>query len=335
MSMIAAAVVSMSGVMLVVGIALLLAGAGAMALAVASLCGFAAYTIVCVLAAQREFHAVPGLGLDRKFLSYFIRRALSFSAAQLVSPIYSRGDAVILSALQTSAVVGIYGLAYSWMLLILLPADIILTSLYPFLSRRWAIAATTAQTEFRDLLASMAAIGIALGVLASLLAPLLVWLILPTTYRPVAEALSILALALPFMYVNRTIDLFLRLEGRMRVLFVLTISVTFGNLLANLVLDRPALGPNGYVGASASMIIGEVGYAVFGALLLWRTVPGASIVLIRLTFVTLFAAAALAVLGPRVTLNWMGATTAMAGLLVLLLTRKELVAAKARMAHRT
>lgn len=257
--------VSLTVTTIVVGCLALWSGAGAEGLAWAVALGYIAYGLVCVVATVRTSSLSGGMP-NRSFVTYFIRQAIGFSGLQIIGPIYSRGDTVVLSRLAGSAAVGLYGLAYSTMLLAFLPAEAVATGLYPYLSAQHGRDHSLKGLE--GLYRHLSLLGLPVGLGLMVYGPYLVDLLFPRTYHATGVACQVLGVAVAMMYANRAQEVVFKVRGMLRQLLWLSIAVTVSNLLSNFLLDPPSGAGLGMLGAALSMVISELLYMIGGMAIL-------------------------------------------------------------------
>ncbi|MFQ5870085.1 MAG: flippase [Candidatus Zixiibacteriota bacterium] len=179
-----------------------------------------------------------------------------------IGTIHFRVDTLILSFLKGSSDVGIYGLAFKVLELVLILPALFLASVFPLMSEyaksRKEELSTLMQKSFEVLLMlSLPAIG---GTLV--LAPKLISFLGGEQYQPASLALKILILATLFSYLNGLfVHLIISLELQKRLLLICIVTVTVNVALNFILIPRYS-----YNGAAVATVISEAAGMFFSLL---------------------------------------------------------------------
>jgi O-antigen/teichoic acid export membrane protein len=182
-----------------------------------------------------------------------MRKALPLWLVLAIGTIHFRVDTLILSFLKGSSDVGIYGLSFKVLELVLIFPALFLGSVFPLMSEyvvhHREKLTTLMQKSFEILLMlSLPIIGATL-----ILAPKLVSLLGGGEYGPAALALRILILATAFSYLNGLfVHLIISLELQKRLFVTITLTVLVNVLLNFLLIPRYS-----YNGAAVATVISE------------------------------------------------------------------------------
>lgn len=208
-----------------------------------------------------------------------VRAGLPFALSSVFYTVYFQVDAALLAALAAPAAVAQYAVAYSFVAAaavvpVALNNDVLRPHLY-----RAATAGARAALARRFAGLSLG-LGIAAGVAVYVLGPMATRLLYGHRYAAAGVLVSILALALPFHFVNSWAGNILVGAGRVRAVVAVQAALTCANIAANLILI-PMLGARG--AAIATVGTEAVGLCLYAAwLLLRRTAFGDAMATSRL-----------------------------------------------------
>ncbi len=220
-----------------------IAGLAALLLAVRLDLGLHAVVAVAVVAPAATLLALvvlyrgdarPSIRFRGMSLMPLWRASLPLGLALLINTLFFRVDALILSVLRSPAEVGIYGLAYRVLEVVLAFGAFFLASIFPVLSRvsedreRWE---RISRRAFRVTFAA----GLPVAACGALLADEIVALISrEEAYRGAGAALSVLLLAAALSWVNGCGGMMLISIDRQRQSLWLNVGALTFNVLANL-----------------------------------------------------------------------------------------------------
>lgn len=191
---------------------------------------------------------------------------LPFVLSSVFYTLYLQVDAALLAALAAPAIVAQYSVAYSF----LTAAAVLPVALNNDVLRPHLYRAVTAQAK-AGLARRFAVVSLALGLIAGalvfFLGPVATQLLYGHRYEPAGTLVTILAVALPFHYVNSWAGNMLVAASRLRALVAVQGLLTLGNIAANLVVI-PSLGARG----AAIVTVGTeaTGLAMYTVLLVRR-----------------------------------------------------------------
>lgn len=207
-----------------------------------------------------------------------VRTGLPFVLSSIFYTLYLQVDAALLSALAAPAVVAQYSVAYSFVTAAaVLPVALNNDVLRPHLYR------ATSEHARRSLARRFAVLSVVLGLMAGalvfLLGPPATQVFYGHRYAPAGALVTILAVALPFHYLNSWAGNMLVATARLRELVAVQGFLTLGNITANL-LVIPSLGARG----AALVTVGTeaAGVAMYACLLMRRRSYGVAMATSRL-----------------------------------------------------
>lgn len=232
---------------------------------------------IVVVAASRA-QIGPRAPASPRRLWRLLRAGLPFVLSSVFYTLYLQVDAALLAALAAPAIVAQYSVAYSFVLAaaivpVALNNDVLRPHLYRAATPH-ARAALSRRFAWLTL-----ALGVIAGALVFSLGPLATQLFYGHRYAPAATLVMILAVALPFHYVNSWAGNLLVATMRMRELVMVQAMLTLGNITANLLMI-PGLGARG----AALVTVGTevAGLLCYAFLLLRRRRYGAAMATSRL-----------------------------------------------------
>jgi O-antigen/teichoic acid export membrane protein len=273
-----------------VGIAVVLAGLGAVGLVSAAL---VIEALVVLLNAWwiRRYIRIPHR-IDLRLMGTVVRRSLPYWSFGVFFMIYLWIDSAMLSWLARPAVVGWYGVSTKLFTTLMFVPAILATAWLPRLVTAFHGGATRLHAAARTPVELTVILALPMCVVTAMTAGPVIRLLYGPEYANAAPVLVILALCLPPMYLNTMLNQVLVAEQRQRVWTWVMLGATIVNPLCNLVLIRAtqARWHNGAIGAAASLLVTELLIVAVGIAVVGRHVIGAHS-LWRLARVTLAAAA--------------------------------------------
>ncbi len=194
-----------------------------------------------------------GGAFDRALARVAIREALPFWAAGLFSLLYFKGDTVLLRVMAGEAELGAYSAAFKIFEGSLLVPVILMTAVFPTLARAHGDAERQRRWE-TGLAAMLLGLGLLAGTGCYLGSARIVGLAFGPAFGPAGDSLRVLAVGIPFMYVNNGLLHFLiaRDLGSRNLVFGGAMLVV--NVVANALLIPRLGGP----GAGWATVITEV-----------------------------------------------------------------------------
>jgi O-antigen/teichoic acid export membrane protein len=218
-------------------------------MAAASVAGFA-YGLAGVL---RTHGLGGGAPLRRERVRDALRQSLPIWIAGLLSLLYFRVDTLFLHAMRGDAELGAYGAAYRFLDGALLLPAVVLAVTFPRLARAYGHEQAQRRLE-RQLVASLLGLGLFVAAVLFFGRQPLVETIFGTGFRRAEDALGVLALGLPVLYLNFGLTHFLVARNRERAMTLLNLMM----LALNVALDLSLIPRMGGPGAAWATIISEV-----------------------------------------------------------------------------
>jgi O-antigen/teichoic acid export membrane protein len=196
----------------------------------------------------------------------FVKEAFPLGAATVLAMIYFHIDTVLLSVLQGSYEVGIYGSAYKIVEVILTVPTIFMSSVFPVLTRALSDDRDRAITIFRKAFdfSSILALPIAFGAMA-VATPLMTFVFGPD-FAPSGQVLSWLIWTTTISFFGAVLNYTIIAHGSQRLLLQPYLWATILNVVANwFIIPRYS-----YMGAAAVTVVTEIFVAVWVFILVLR-----------------------------------------------------------------
>ena len=202
------------------------------------------------------FAVVRGLRLsfarDPALWRQMLRWAVPQAAVLVLAIIYFRLDTFLLSFLSTDAEVGLYGLAYRVLeVLVVFPAYL-MSTLFPEIARQRPRSARLDELV-QGAFSSVAIATVPLVIIFALFAAEVVAVAGGPRYADAAPVLRVLAVAMALLFINTVFFQALVALNRQRNLFILLLGVLAGNVLLNVLL----IPPLGAMGAAIALVATE------------------------------------------------------------------------------
>jgi O-antigen/teichoic acid export membrane protein len=239
---------------------LLRAGAGSLLMAAAGLVALsvmwpAAALLGGAILVSSAAATVRGLGITgrprvvRAGLRRLAAALPGFGAVSLLSALEYQLDVILLSIFRTSAAVGIYSSAASIMYIAALVPQAYRTVIFPeFVEKRDRPRELAASV--RRAVSYMGALGVAIALLGTLLAPFVIPLVFGPQFILAAPVIRVLIWNIVFMCVNVPLVRYLMATGQERYVWRALMASTACNVAVNLLL----IPPHGAVGAATARL---------------------------------------------------------------------------------
>jgi O-antigen/teichoic acid export membrane protein len=170
---------------------------------------------------------------DRSTAEEMVKSTLPLSVIFLLSQIHFKGDTILLSLLKPDRDVGIYGLAYRFFEASLIVPAVLMSSIFPLLSRHHNESDTftvIARKSFFLLLPS----GLAVAIVIYFLSPHLLLWVGGKSFAESVFPLRMLGLALIFSFINSLFAYIVIVMNRQKDILFISASGVMLNLLLNL-----------------------------------------------------------------------------------------------------
>jgi O-antigen/teichoic acid export membrane protein len=235
------------------GIAVLAAGFGVVAVAIAYTAGSAIGLLLAIAFVRRNMPEI-GWRLSRARWRSLVSTNVPYAAQDIFGVLLARLDAVLLSVMATQAAVGRYGAAYR-----LIEATFFLTSsvgtaffpMYAYLDRKSSPTIGSAfQRSLKLTLALLVPCGVAFGVLAEPICRV----VFGAEFEDAADPLRFLAVAVPLMGLITLSTAMIVARADVRRVYPLTAAMVVLNVALNVVL----IPPHEEAGAAAAMVATEL-----------------------------------------------------------------------------
>jgi O-antigen/teichoic acid export membrane protein len=214
---------------------------------------FAASGVISLLL---PFAVVRGVRLrwarDPAVWRQMLRWAIPQAGVLVLSVIYFRLDTFLLSFLSSDAEVGLYGVAYRVLEVLIVVPVYLMTTLFPEVARQRPHAARLNEIV-QGAFSSVVLAGVPLVIIFAAFAEEIVAVAGGPRYADASPVLRVLVVAVAILFVNTVFFQSLVALNRQRNLFMLLLAVLVGNVALNLVL----IPPLGAMGAALALVATE------------------------------------------------------------------------------
>jgi O-antigen/teichoic acid export membrane protein len=247
---------------LVLGVAVLAAGRGVIAVAWVLLAGAAANLCWQLLFMWPQLRI--RIGLDLAFARRLVAHAAPLAVYGLIFTLYWRIDAVMLSAMASEEVIGWYGAAYRlFESLLFLPAIVAASVMLPLLSRLSRESREGMHVAFEKGLNVLLVAGIPISAgLVVAAGPLIGFVYGPGEFDPAASALRILGAGVLVLYINSAVGWALLSLDMERQLLLIPVAAGVLNIALNLFM----IPRWQHTGAALATVLSE---CVIGVMFFW------------------------------------------------------------------
>jgi O-antigen/teichoic acid export membrane protein len=230
--------------------------------------------------------APVGPRAERQVWRELVLAGIPIGVTLAVNEVYFRADIFILSLFRPFSEVGLYTFAYRiYELLALFPA-IVMTSIFPLLSRFLGMRRDAAKRVLDAAADLFVAVGVPIAAGGLVLAPEIARVVAGDDFAAAATPLRLLLCASLPAWISGLLGYALIAGGHQRSVLVLSLAALVLNVVLNLALV-PSYGPN----AAAAVALGSEAFLVTGGwllvrrhlaiaprlALLWRAVPAAAV----------------------------------------------------------
>ncbi len=190
----------------------------------------------------------PLLAWDPPRFRYFARNGMPLALFGLLTFFFFSTDQIVLGYFRTPAEVGFYALAVRVIMIALVLPQVLLTALFPYLSRIAADRRRSSQA-FWQMLGALTGIAVVVALATQFLAPIIFPLVSGADYLPSVPILTRLMWVVVFAFPVTFLDYFLITRNRQLADLLFTIIAVAMNVVLNLVLV-PRYGASGAVTAT-------------------------------------------------------------------------------------
>lgn len=181
-----------------------------------------------------------------------LRWALPQAGVLVLGVIYFRLDTFLLSFLSSDAEVGLYGVAYRVLEVLIVVPVYLMTTLFPEVARQRPHAARLNEIV-QGAFSSVVLAGVPLVIVFAAFAEEIVAVAGGPRYADASPVLRVLVVAVAILFVNTVFFQSLVALNRQRNLFMLLLGVLVGNVALNLLL----IPPLGAMGAALALVVTE------------------------------------------------------------------------------
>ena len=217
------------------GIALLVQGYGLLAFCSVFVLGGMLSLLFSLWIIQKKFFPIR-LGFDRQFLREIAGKALPFGLSMFLVTVYDRVALLMLSAMASAQEVGWYAAAYKLLSLTNLVPTILVTALFPALSREAALGSDEAARIFTKGLKYLVFLALPMIAGATLLADELAVFMFGADFKNAAPALQILSWVSGILFLNIFLATLLTAANHQKKLVFVQIAGLCVNIGLNYVL---------------------------------------------------------------------------------------------------
>jgi O-antigen/teichoic acid export membrane protein len=233
MEYIAVLTIVRSVITLVLGAAVLLLGYGIVAVVWAYFAGAVLDVVVTLFVSMKRF-VKPRLEIDLVFWKQKVIQALPFAVLALVTATYSQVDVIILRVVQNENAVGWYRaattLAYTFGLL----PSILSSTIFPVLSRFHVSSKEALKFTVQKSAKYLLVLGFPIATGIAMLAGPIMALFYPADFSPAIPALRILAIYIPFSFLNAVLGIMLFSMDKQRLRLYVYLVSTGARILLNI-----------------------------------------------------------------------------------------------------
>lgn len=234
------------------GIALLVQGYGLLWFCGVFLVGGVVSLALSLFLIHKKFFPLQ-FSLEPQFSRTMLRRALPFGLSMFLVNVYDRVDILMLTAMTGAREVGLYSAAYKLLSLTNLVPTILVTALFPALSREAALGSEEAARIFTKGLKYLTFLALPLIAGAMVLAEDLVVFMFGPEFQKAAPALQILSWVSGILFLNIFLATLLTAANQQKKLVL----VQIGGLITNVSLNLILIPKYSFVGAALATLATE------------------------------------------------------------------------------
>lgn len=235
-----------------IGIALLVQGHGLLWFCAAFLVGGAASLALSLLFIHKNFFPLT-LSLEQRFSRELLRKALPFGLSMFLVNVYNHVGILMLTAMASAQEVGWYAAAYKLLSLTNLAPTILVTALFPALSREAFLGSEEAARIFTKGLKYLTFLALPMIAGAMVLADDLVVFMFGVEFQKTAPALQILSWVSGILFLNIFLATLLTAANHQKKLVFVQICGLITNISLNLLL----IPKYSFVGSALATLITE------------------------------------------------------------------------------
>lgn len=204
--------------------------------------------------------SLPKLEIDLSFWKPTLQESWPFGVTGLFVNIYYWIDAVILSIMVGTIVVGWYNAAYRLIMVFSFIPIVLNMAIFPVMSKFYMHSEDSFRFIYERYFKYMTIIGIPLGIGTTLLADKIILLVYGSQYTPAIIALQILIWANVFIFMSGAFARVLEVSNRQLILTKITAICAVLNIILNLIL----IPKFSYIGASVVTVLTELVAMILG-----------------------------------------------------------------------
>ena len=213
--------------------------------------------------------------IDWALWKHIMRNAWPIGIVSVIGIVYFKIDVLMLQAFKGATEVGLYSAAHQLMELTYIIPEIIITALFPLMSRYYVNSALSLNKIYKTLFKYFLVISSLIALLVTLLGDQIIGTIYGVKFVNSTGLLKILIWSTIPIYISTVMASMYIIANKQRPYLILQISLLFVNVLLNLVLI-PAYSNVGasvakIICASVELIINFVIFTRFGYKIQWKT----------------------------------------------------------------
>ncbi len=212
------------------------------------------YVIALILLLKRGKVSF-GLSFDFDFWKKAITSSLPYAIIIILSLIYFKIDALMLTYLKGESATGYYGAAYKFLEAIYFIPMTILTALFPKIAKLHLVDKNELRKTYIASLRTLFLVSIPITLALFWGANLLIQYLYGSSFAPAVLALQILAFATIFLFSNAPAVHFLLASEKFLKSIILA---AFGTVIFNIVLNFILIPQYGFLGAAISTVASEI-----------------------------------------------------------------------------
>ncbi len=213
-----------------------------------------------------------GVAIDRPLLRRVVRIAVPFFVAGIFARLYGYMDTVLLSSLAGDTQVGWYSAGYKITFALQFLPSAFAAALFPAMADAFERQSATLAKTFETAMVYLAVIALPIAAGVWVLAPEFIYLMYGAEFLPTADALQVLIVALPFIFLAFPVGSLLNACNKQTINTVNTGITMAVNIILNLILI-PLMGDKAYLGSAIAVLVSSLTLFVLGMMWVPKITP--------------------------------------------------------------
>lgn len=209
--------------------------------------------IYSILIYTKKF-SLPKMQVDLGFWKQSMKEALPFGLTNISGMIYTYIDSLLLSVMQSSAVVGWYTAAYKLVLVLYFIPNAVNMAIFPVMSKYYISSKDSLKLIYEKYFKLMIIMGLPIAFGTTLLADKIVLIIYGTEYINSIVALQILIWTVVFTFAESSFVQLLQATNKQMIITKISVICVIINIILNVIL----IPRFSYIGASVATVLTEI-----------------------------------------------------------------------------